>query len=122
MNLINTNKFIINNKRVILTELLVCFLAKFYGLNWYQISYIIKLFGFSLNIRIKNIPIRYFLFLTTILQNMFQLEKILFKEYKAKLQFKKNLGTYKGLRLKYGLPCRGQRTKSNAKTAKNSNY
>lgn len=122
MNLIFSNKFIINNKRIIVTELLVCFLYKFYGLNWYQINYIIKLFGFSFNIRIKNIPIRYFLFLTNILQNIFHLEKILFKEYKIKLQFKKNLGTYKGLRLKYGLPCRGQRTKSNAKTAKNANY
>jgi len=53
---------------------------------------------------------------------MFQLEKILFKNYKTKLQFKKNLGTYKGIRLKYGLPTRGQRTKSNAKTAKKANY
>lgn len=116
------HKFLINNKKVFLSDLLINFLFKFYGLNWFQINYIIKLFGFSQNIRIKNIPIRYFLFLTNILQNIFQLEKILFKNYKAKLQFKKNLGTYKGIRLKYGLPTRGQRTKSNAKTAKKFNY
>lgn len=116
------NKFIINNKKVVLSELLINFLFKFYGLNWFQIFYILKLFGFSSNIRVKDIPIRYFLFLTNTLQNMFQLEKILFKNYKTKLQFKKNLGTYKGIRLKYGLPTRGQRTKSNAKTAKKANY
>jgi ribosomal protein S13 len=28
------------------------------------------------------------------------------------------LGSYRGLRLKFGLPVRGQRTHSNAKTAK----
>jgi ribosomal protein S13 len=47
-----------------------------------------------------------------------QLHQVLFREVAADIRRKVEIGSYQGLRHRRGLPVRGQRTKTNARTRK----
>jgi len=53
-----------------------------------------------------------------ILENTFKIEGDLRREIQANLKRLKDLGSYRGFRHIRKLPCRGQRTHTNARTAK----
>jgi small subunit ribosomal protein S13 len=53
-----------------------------------------------------------------IVSNFFIVERPLRREYLSNLDQKIKKGSYQGIRLKQGLPSRGQRTHTNAKTSK----
>lgn len=50
--------------------------------------------------------------------NFFLVERPLRREYLSNIDQKIKKGSYQGIRLKQGLPARGQRTHTNAKTSK----
>lgn len=56
--------------------------------------------------------------LEKLVNNFFVTERPLRREYLSNLDRKIKSGSYQGVRLKQGLPARGQRTHTNAKTAK----
>lgn len=109
-------------QRLNTSKFLISILLEIYGLNWSSSIYILALHGLSFNVRIKNIPEIFLNFLNSTLKVNFIIYNTLIKNFKVKIRFKKTLGTYNGLRLSLGLPSRGQRTHSNAKTAKKKLY
>jgi small subunit ribosomal protein S13 len=56
--------------------------------------------------------------LQRIVNNFFSVERPLRREYLSNIDQKIKKGSYQGIRLKQGLPVRGQRTHTNAKTSK----
>lgn len=56
--------------------------------------------------------------ITVLLQNEYTVEGDLRRELVANIRRLQVIGSYRGLRHKKGLPCRGQRTRTNARTRK----
>jgi small subunit ribosomal protein S13 len=56
--------------------------------------------------------------ITTYIQDHYRVEGDLRREVSQNIRRLIQIGSYRGLRHKRGLPCRGQRTKTNAKTRK----
>lgn len=56
--------------------------------------------------------------ITSIVQKTFVTEGDLRREINENIRRHMEIGTYRGLRHRKGLPCRGQRTKTNARTRK----
>ena len=56
--------------------------------------------------------------ITSIVQKSFVTEGDLRREINENIRRHMEIGTYRGLRHRKGLPCRGQRTKTNARTRK----
>ena len=56
--------------------------------------------------------------ITTYIQDHYRVEGDLRREVSQNIRRLISIGSYRGLRHKRGLPCRGQRTKTNAKTRK----
>jgi len=92
-------------------------LAKIYGINTYSFSVLKKNIG--VNKRLKRLFVKEIHFTNSkqLLLNI-KTEKKLRTEIKESINFLKKLKSFKGLRHKLGYPCRGQRTHTNAKTAK----
>ena len=94
-------------------------LTHIYGLGKYQSLIICKRLGFSKNFKIKNLSKEQFQKLSTIIESsniriVSELKKYQSLRKKTLLSIK----SYKGLRLKQGLPVRGQRTHTNSRTAR----
>ena len=94
-------------------------LKHIYGIGKYKSLLICKKLGFAPNLKVKNLPshkINQILKLTETLS--FVLANNLKKQKLLQKQFLVNIKSYRGLRRKKGFPVRGQRTHTNAKTAK----
>nr|YP_009485509.1 ribosomal protein S13 [Melosira undulata]AVR57573.1 ribosomal protein S13 [Melosira undulata] len=94
-------------------------LKNIFGINNYYANFFLKKLGFSSNAKIKNLNAEQIKSLITIIENSKlllnnDLKLLLVKNHSKYI----NLKCYKGLRKVYGYPVRGQRTRSNAKTAK----
>lgn len=110
---INNNIFNFKNKKLILV------LNKIYGINTEQAKYILKNLGINTNISVNDLtqPL-----LKQINEFLVKKNYIINKDLQYKvtnnIKFKGLLNTYKGFRLTNHLPCHGQNTHSNGKTAK----
>lgn len=94
-----------------------------YGLNKSTSTFVCKNLGFSPNLKIKNLSKEQLTKLVKIIETLnFELSSHL-KKIKA-IELKKLLliKSYIGLRKAQGLPIRGQRTHTNAKTARKRFY
>lgn len=94
-----------------------------YGIGKFNSKNLCKMLGFSPNLKIKNLSKEQ---INKIIKIM-ELSKLPIASdlKKIKLLITKNLTSlksYKGLRRYQGLPVRGQRTHTNAKTAKKQKY
>ena len=74
--------------------------------------------GIDPSIRVKDLADTQLVALRDYLENHFKLEGDLRREVAADIRRKVEIGTYQGLRHRRGLPVRGQRTKTNARTRK----
>ncbi|WP_020016138.1 30S ribosomal protein S13 [Promicromonospora sukumoe] len=74
--------------------------------------------GISPDIRVKDLGDAELVALRDYLEGNFKLEGDLRREVAADIRRKVEIGTYQGLRHRRGLPVRGQRTKTNARTRK----
>jgi small subunit ribosomal protein S13 len=72
----------------------------------------------SPNIRVTDLDETQISHLREIIDKKFAVEGDLRKEVSFNIKRKMDLGTYQGLRHRRGLPVRGQRTKTNARTRK----
>ena len=94
-------------------------LTRIFGVNKSSSFLICKKLGFLLNLKVKNLSMDQISGISKIMESMPFLIANDLKRYnllnKQKLL---NIKSYKGLRRKKGFPIRGQRTHTNAKTAK----
>jgi small subunit ribosomal protein S13 len=74
--------------------------------------------GISPDVRVKDLGDAELVALRDHLEGNFKLEGDLRREVAADIRRKVEIGTYQGIRHRRGLPVRGQRTKTNARTRK----
>ncbi|MWB99221.1 30S ribosomal protein S13 [Agromyces seonyuensis] len=74
--------------------------------------------GIDGNIRVKDLTDDQLVALRDFIEGTFKVEGDLRREVAADIRRKVEIGSYEGLRHRRGLPVRGQRTKTNARTRK----
>jgi small subunit ribosomal protein S13 len=74
--------------------------------------------GIDGNIRVKDLSDEQLVALRDYIETNFKVEGDLRREVAADIRRKVEIGSYEGLRHRRGLPVRGQRTKTNARTRK----
>jgi len=74
--------------------------------------------GIDPNIRVKDLSDQQLVAIRDYLEGNYRLEGDLRREVAADIRRKVEIGTYQGIRHRRGLPVRGQRTKTNARTRK----
>ena len=74
--------------------------------------------GINPSLRVKDLGDAELVALRDFLEGNFKLEGDLRREVAADIRRKVEIGTYQGIRHRRGLPVRGQRTKTNARTRK----
>lgn len=94
-------------------------LTQILGIGRFSATLVCKKSGFSKNLKIKHLTKDQIVKLSSLLESQ---DFVLLGDLKKlkSLNFKKlvSIKSYRGLRLKQGLPVRGQRTHTNARTAK----
>lgn len=74
--------------------------------------------GISPDIRVKDLTDEQLIALRDFIEATFRVEGDLRREVAADIRRKVEIGSYEGIRHRKGLPVRGQRTKTNARTRK----
>jgi small subunit ribosomal protein S13 len=93
-------------------------LTYIYGVGRTRAQQTLAATGISPDMRVKDIGDAELVALRDYLEGNFKLEGDLRREVAADIRRKVEIGTYQGLRHRRGLPVRGQRTKTNARTRK----
>lgn len=91
-------------------------LTLIYGVGWAISKRILKKCNIDASIRVKNISEIQLKKLTGFIDENFKVEGPLREEVNENIKRLQEIGTYRGLRHRLGLPTRGQRTRSNART------
>ena len=93
-------------------------LTYIYGVGRTRAQQALAATGISPDLRVKDMGDSELVALRDFLEGNFKLEGDLRREVAADIRRKVEIGTYQGLRHRRGLPVRGQRTKTNARTRK----
>lgn len=93
-------------------------LTYIYGIGRTLSNKILKVANISPDKRAKDLTEEEVAKLTTIIQKDYKVEGDLRREISANIKRLIDIGTYRGLRHRRGLPVRGQRTRTNARTRK----
>ncbi|MBD8080506.1 30S ribosomal protein S13 [Cellulosimicrobium arenosum] len=93
-------------------------LTYIYGVGRTRSQQTLAATGISPDARVKDLGDAELVALRDYLEGNYQLEGDLRREVAADIRRKVEIGTYQGLRHRRGLPVRGQRTKTNARTRK----
>ncbi|GAA4736208.1 30S ribosomal protein S13 [Isoptericola chiayiensis] len=93
-------------------------LTYIYGVGRTRAEQAVAATGISPDQRVKDLGDAELVALRDFLEGNYQLEGDLRREVAADIRRKVEIGTYQGLRHRRGLPVRGQRTKTNARTRK----
>ncbi|MFC8922301.1 30S ribosomal protein S13 [Cellulosimicrobium sp. NPDC057127] len=93
-------------------------LTYIYGVGRTRAQQTLSATGISPDLRVKDLGDAELVALRDYLEGSFKLEGDLRREVAADIRRKVEIGTYQGLRHRRGLPVRGQRTKTNARTRK----
>ncbi|MEA2103652.1 MAG: 30S ribosomal protein S13 [Candidatus Cloacimonadota bacterium] len=101
-----------NNKRIEIA------LTYIFGIGRTLSKKILVIAGIDENIRAKDLSNQEVKELREIITDNYTIEGDLRKENKMNLNRLKEIGCYRGLRHRIGLPCRGQKTHANARTLK----
>lgn len=97
---------------------IVISLTYVYGISKYLSQKALKALGMDENVRAKNVSEDEMSTLGAYLDKNFTIEGNLRRQESQNIARLKSIGCYRGLRHKLGLPVRGQRTKTNARTRK----
>ena len=89
-----------------------------YGIGRASALYILGKAGIDGSIRVKDLSEEHIVKIREIIQEGYQVEGDLRKTSSMNIKRLIDSGTYRGLRHRKGLPVRGQRTKTNARTRK----
>jgi small subunit ribosomal protein S13 len=93
-------------------------LTYIYGVGRTRAQATLAATGISPDIRVKDLGDAELVALRDYLEGSYKLEGDLRREVAADIRRKVEIGCYEGLRHRRGLPVRGQRTKTNARTRK----
>ncbi len=93
-------------------------LTYIYGVGRTRAGQTLTATGVSPDVRVKDLSDEELVRLRDHLEASFKLEGDLRREVAADIRRKVEIGSYEGLRHRRGLPVRGQRTKTNARTRK----
>ncbi|WP_102509333.1 30S ribosomal protein S13 [Sanguibacter massiliensis] len=93
-------------------------LTYIYGVGRTRAQQAVAATGISPEVRVKDLGEAELVALRDYLEGNFKLEGDLRREVAADIRRKVEIGCYEGLRHRRGLPVRGQRTKTNARTRK----
>ena len=93
-------------------------LTYIYGVGRTRAQQTLAATGISPDVRVKDLGDTELVALRDYLEGNYKLEGDLRREVAADIRRKVEIGCYEGLRHRRGLPVRGQRTKTNARTRK----
>lgn len=93
-------------------------LTYIYGVGRTRARQTLAATGVSPDLRVKDLGDAELVALRDYLESNYKLEGDLRREVAADIRRKVEIGSYQGLRHRRGLPVRGQRTKTNARTRK----
>jgi small subunit ribosomal protein S13 len=93
-------------------------LTYIYGVGRTRSKQTLEATGIDPSIRVKDLTDEQLLQLREHIEGTFKVEGDLRREVTADIRRKVEIGSYQGLRHRRGLPVRGQRTKTNARTRK----
>jgi small subunit ribosomal protein S13 len=93
-------------------------LTYIYGVGRTRALTTLKETGISGDIRVKDLTDDQLVALRDYIEGNYKVEGDLRREVQADIRRKVEIGSYEGLRHRRGLPVRGQRTKTNARTRK----
>lgn len=93
-------------------------LTYIYGIGWTSVQKILDEVGIDGTVRVKDLSEDKIVKLREIIERDHRVEGDLRKEVSLNIKRLIDTGTYRGLRHRKGLPVRGQRTKTNARTRK----
>ncbi|HLT67957.1 MAG TPA: 30S ribosomal protein S13 [Microbacterium sp.] len=100
------------DKRVVIA------LTYIYGIGRTRSAEILDATGIDENIRVKDLTDDQLVALRDQIDGNYKVEGDLRREVAADIRRKVEIGSYEGIRHRRGLPVRGQRTKTNARTRK----
>jgi len=100
------------DKRVVIA------LTYIYGIGRTRSNEILKATEIDENIRVKDLSDDQLVALRDHIEGTYKVEGDLRREVAADIRRKIEIGSYEGIRHRRGLPVRGQRTKTNARTRK----
>jgi len=100
------------DKRVVIA------LTYIYGVGRTRSVEILTATGIDQSIRVKDLTDDQLVALRDFIEGNFKVEGDLRREVAADIRRKVEIGSYEGIRHRRGLPVRGQRTKTNARTRK----
>jgi small subunit ribosomal protein S13 len=100
------------DKRVVIA------LTYIYGIGRTRSNEILVATGIDENIRVKDLSDEQLVALRDHIEGTYRVEGDLRREVAADIRRKVEIGSYQGLRHRRGLPVRGQRTKTNARSRK----
>ncbi|SIT87604.1 30S ribosomal protein S13 [Microbacterium sp. RU33B] len=100
------------DKRVVIA------LTYIYGVGRTRSDEILAATGIDENIRVKDLTDDQLVALRDHIEGTYKVEGDLRREVAADIRRKVEIGSYEGIRHRRGLPVRGQRTKTNARTRK----
>jgi small subunit ribosomal protein S13 len=103
---------ILGEKRIVIS------LTYIYGISKYLSQKALKALKMDENVRAKDVSEDELSTLGAYLDKNFVIEGNLRRQESQNITRLKNIGCYRGLRHRLGLPARGQRTKTNARTRK----
>ncbi|MEE6274417.1 30S ribosomal protein S13 [Georgenia wangjunii] len=93
-------------------------LTYIFGVGRTRAEQTLKATGISPDLRVKDMTDMDLVALRDYIEGNFKVEGDLRREVAADIRRKVEIGSYQGLRHRRGLPVRGQRTKTNARTRK----
>jgi small subunit ribosomal protein S13 len=93
-------------------------LTYIYGVGRTRAQETLAATGISPDVRVRDLGDAQLVALRDYLEGNFKLEGDLRREVAADIRRKVEIGSYEGIRHRRGLPVRGQRTKTNARTRK----
>lgn len=93
-------------------------LTRIFGIGRTLSNQILKETGVDPNTRVKDLTDEDIVKIRSILERDFKVEGDLRREIAMNIKRLQDIGTYRGLRHRLGLPARGQRTRTNARTRK----
>ncbi len=93
-------------------------LTYIFGIGRTRADEILKATGISPDLRVKDLTDEQLVPLRDYIEAHFKIEGDLRREVQADIRRKVEIGSYQGIRHRRGLPVRGQRTHTNARTRK----
>jgi small subunit ribosomal protein S13 len=93
-------------------------LTRIFGIGRTSAKKILATANTDLNLRVKDLQDDQIVRIRNIIENDYKIEGDLRREISGNLKRLMDIGCYRGLRHRSGMPARGQRTKTNARTRK----